>query len=265
LRNDSVGIDVPTFVGERASGSSGTFEENLRERSSSDAEIPSYYQGEQLKSKSRNASPSTLKFALGRNRRVESIDESRSAAGSDISDRISVSSATSYLPLCQGTNTQRGVTSNLQRGNIDSSLMNWDDITRACVGGKEREETTFSVGNGAAEDCSGGTSASFSTRRNSKMSNHAKEGHSMDGHNYVGADSGDVSPQEGRRESVRVLVVDDTVSIQRVMKRWLEKRGCIVTLASDGQEAVDKLKTESFDTVFMDFMMVSVAGRAILC
>ena len=58
------------------------------------------------------------------------------------------------------------------------------------------------------------------------------------------------------RTNVRVLLVDDTVSIQRVMRRWLETEHCEVTVASNGLEAVTALQTKVFDLCFMDFMMV---------
>ena len=57
---------------------------------------------------------------------------------------------------------------------------------------------------------------------------------------------------------IRVLLVDDSVAIQKVMKRWLENNGCIVTSAQNGKVGLALLKEQNFDITFMDFLMVSV-------
>ena len=55
---------------------------------------------------------------------------------------------------------------------------------------------------------------------------------------------------------VRVLVVDDSSAIQKVLKRWLESNGCIVTSAENGKNGLALLKEQNFDITFMDFLMV---------
>ena len=57
-------------------------------------------------------------------------------------------------------------------------------------------------------------------------------------------------------DHLRVLVVDDSTAIQKVMKRWFETHGCIVTIAENGKVGLNKLKEQSFDITFMDFLMV---------
>jgi len=58
----------------------------------------------------------------------------------------------------------------------------------------------------------------------------------------------------------RILVVEDDLVNQRYIVRLLEKMGCAVTLAGDGLEAVEALKAERFDVVFMDVEMPHMNG-----
>jgi len=58
------------------------------------------------------------------------------------------------------------------------------------------------------------------------------------------------------RTSLRILVIEDTISVQKLLKRWLEKHGCIVICANNGKIGLDHLKTSQFDIVFVDFLMV---------
>lgn len=60
--------------------------------------------------------------------------------------------------------------------------------------------------------------------------------------------------------SCRILVVDDYETNQKIIKRILEKEGHSVTLASDGQEALDILDTEDFDICIMDMHMPRMDG-----
>ena len=53
---------------------------------------------------------------------------------------------------------------------------------------------------------------------------------------------------------------EDTVVNQRVVMRMLAKRGHLVTVVSDGQEALDALARETFDLVLMDVQMPVVGG-----
>ena len=63
--------------------------------------------------------------------------------------------------------------------------------------------------------------------------------------------------------ALRVLVVDDTQSIQKLLGRWLEGQGCEVTSAMNGVEGLATLKKsyeKTFDVVFMDFLMPEMGG-----
>ncbi len=60
--------------------------------------------------------------------------------------------------------------------------------------------------------------------------------------------------------SARILIVEDNVINQQVLKRILENRGCRVTLAANGVEAVNAFKKLDFELIFMDCMMPEMDG-----
>jgi PAS domain S-box-containing protein len=62
--------------------------------------------------------------------------------------------------------------------------------------------------------------------------------------------------------SLNILVAEDNVINQRLAQKLLEKMGHTVTLASDGQEAVNYWRTRTFDVVLMDIQMPDVDGFA---
>ena len=66
--------------------------------------------------------------------------------------------------------------------------------------------------------------------------------------------------QEEDRLSGRVLVVEDTVSNQLLMKILLNKLGLYVTTVENGNLAVNKVSQQSFDMIFMDIQMPEVDG-----
>jgi CheY-like chemotaxis protein len=61
---------------------------------------------------------------------------------------------------------------------------------------------------------------------------------------------------------LRILVADDNVINQKVLKRMLEKLGHVVALAANGQEAIDAVSTETYDVVLMDVQMPVMDGIA---
>jgi signal transduction histidine kinase/ActR/RegA family two-component response regulator len=62
------------------------------------------------------------------------------------------------------------------------------------------------------------------------------------------------------RRALRILVAEDNVVNQKLIVRLLEKRGDHVTLANDGQEALECLTREAFDLVLMDIQMPVMGG-----
>lgn len=77
---------------------------------------------------------------------------------------------------------------------------------------------------------------------------------------------GQGGPQEEKAESValsgtiRVLCAEDEHSNRFMVKRALEKKGCVVTCVSDGKQALDILEDQDFDLVLMDVQMPVMDG-----
>ncbi len=61
-------------------------------------------------------------------------------------------------------------------------------------------------------------------------------------------------------QGLKVLVVDDTATNQRLLQVFLTKMGCRVLLAADGAQAVAAFQRESPDLIFMDVMMPVMDG-----
>jgi PAS domain S-box-containing protein len=61
-------------------------------------------------------------------------------------------------------------------------------------------------------------------------------------------------------EGLSVLVADDNLINQKVVKNTLERQGATVRLASNGQEAIHHVKAQNFDIILMDLQMPEVDG-----
>jgi CheY-like chemotaxis protein len=66
----------------------------------------------------------------------------------------------------------------------------------------------------------------------------------------------EVKPQK----VLRVLVVEDTIPVQKLLTRWLQNHGCEVTCAGNGKIGLDHLMASHFDIAFVDFLMVRNYG-----
>jgi two-component system sensor histidine kinase/response regulator len=60
--------------------------------------------------------------------------------------------------------------------------------------------------------------------------------------------------------SPRILVVEDIPVNQFVIRRMLERRGCVVDIAADGQEALERHAVAQYDLIFMDCQMPRLDG-----
>jgi DNA-binding response OmpR family regulator len=58
----------------------------------------------------------------------------------------------------------------------------------------------------------------------------------------------------------RILLVDDEVSVQKLLTYPLRKEGYDVVPALDGKEALDRLREDSFDLVVLDVMLPKIDG-----
>lgn len=61
-------------------------------------------------------------------------------------------------------------------------------------------------------------------------------------------------------ERTKILVVDDDLMSQHLMQVLLTREGYQVDVASNGLEAVDAIKYQEFDVVFMDLQMPGMDG-----
>lgn len=59
---------------------------------------------------------------------------------------------------------------------------------------------------------------------------------------------------------LRILVAEDNLINQKVVKNTLERQGVILTIASNGQEAIQQVKRGGFDLILMDIQMPEVDG-----
>ncbi|MCX4246840.1 response regulator [Paraliomyxa miuraensis] len=64
----------------------------------------------------------------------------------------------------------------------------------------------------------------------------------------------------GLYEGLRVLVVDDNAINQKVAAKLLERLGCRIDLAGNGQEALELIDRVSYELVFMDVQMPVMDG-----
>jgi CheY-like chemotaxis protein len=60
--------------------------------------------------------------------------------------------------------------------------------------------------------------------------------------------------------SYRILVAEDDEVNAQVARTILERLGCIVDIASDGAEAVEKFRRRNYDLVLMDWQMPLMDG-----
>jgi signal transduction histidine kinase/ActR/RegA family two-component response regulator len=58
----------------------------------------------------------------------------------------------------------------------------------------------------------------------------------------------------------RILVIDDEESVRDILSRILETKGHQVMVASNGEEGIERFKSEAFDLVFTDLGMPKLSG-----
>lgn len=68
------------------------------------------------------------------------------------------------------------------------------------------------------------------------------------------------TPDFARTFPTRILVAEDNPVNQKLVGFMLEKLGYNLTLAQDGQEAIDLAAQQGFDLIFMDLFMPNVGG-----
>jgi len=78
-----------------------------------------------------------------------------------------------------------------------------------------------------------------------------------------------ITNQEKEREvketpPLNILVVDDEEEICKILGEWLSTDGHILKSASKGKKAIELVKNEYFDVVFLDIIMAGIPGTAVL-
>jgi DNA-binding NtrC family response regulator len=59
---------------------------------------------------------------------------------------------------------------------------------------------------------------------------------------------------------IKVLIVDDEEPVRRLLSKELSRKGFLTETASDGSEALKKLKKDTFDVVLLDIVMPGMDG-----
>ncbi|HET6348791.1 MAG TPA: response regulator [Candidatus Krumholzibacteria bacterium] len=62
----------------------------------------------------------------------------------------------------------------------------------------------------------------------------------------------------------RILIVDDETQIRDMLREWLTRAGYEVADASDGKQAIEILRKESFDVVVADILMPEKDGLEVI-
>ena len=83
--------------------------------------------------------------------------------------------------------------------------------------------------------------------------------HLPTGHGEEEATVKEVSPTKVSRRA-RILVIDDEDSVRDILSRMLKTKGHQVVVASDGEEGIDRFRSEPFDLVFTDLGMPKLSG-----
>ena len=69
-----------------------------------------------------------------------------------------------------------------------------------------------------------------------------------------------VAALPGLGRSLRILLAEDKFFNQLLARKILEKRGHVVRIAADGQQALSMLAQDQFDLVLMDVQMPNIDG-----
>ena len=60
-----------------------------------------------------------------------------------------------------------------------------------------------------------------------------------------------------------ILIVDDTLGILKVLKKFLESNGYRTSMAKEGKKALNRIGSEDFDLVILDVDMPKMDGKRI--
>ena len=62
----------------------------------------------------------------------------------------------------------------------------------------------------------------------------------------------------------KILIIEDEVAIQNILKNYLEDVGYVVEVADDGMEGYSKFQNGDFELILLDIMMPKIDGYVVL-
>jgi signal transduction histidine kinase/ActR/RegA family two-component response regulator len=83
--------------------------------------------------------------------------------------------------------------------------------------------------------------------------------HLPTGYGEEGSAVKEVAPVKESRQA-RILVIDDEDSVRDILSRMLKTKGHQVVVASNGEEGIERFRSEPFDLVFTDLGMPKLSG-----
>src|SRR6188768_1604790 len=63
---------------------------------------------------------------------------------------------------------------------------------------------------------------------------------------------------------MRILVIEDDASLQRLLRRGFSEEGFDVEVAADGECALDLARTDAYDAIVLDLMIPRISGTEVL-
>lgn len=76
--------------------------------------------------------------------------------------------------------------------------------------------------------------------------------------------SSEMLPDQGGNMSKKILTVDDSPSVRKMVEFSLKSKGYLMGSAGDGQEALDRMAEEHFDAIILDVNMPRMNGLEFL-
>ncbi len=64
----------------------------------------------------------------------------------------------------------------------------------------------------------------------------------------------------GNTSALRILIVDDVATNRKILQLMLSRIGYATDLATNGREAIEALKKQHYDVIFMDLQMPVLDG-----
>ncbi len=67
-----------------------------------------------------------------------------------------------------------------------------------------------------------------------------------------------------KKDKINILVAEDEADLREILKVTLEQEGYRAILASDGDEAIEKIEEKSFQMALIDIKMPGVSGKELV-